>query len=107
MPDKDAKLTEEEKKDAIDWIEHRAPNLTCTVCGQKHFTIGEHAVSTLIHGGKGFILGGSAYPQIMVICTNCGHTIHFNAVLMGIFKREETKGEEPPASSDDREKADG
>lgn len=55
----------------------------------------------------GVVLGGSAYPQIMTICKNCGHTVHFNAVFMGLFKREEAEEEESPDSPDNREKAGG
>jgi len=114
MPDKDNKLTEEEKKAVVDWINKRAPGMTCGVCGQKHFILGDHAIAGFVHSGGGLALGGVTYPQIMVICTNCGHTINFNAVVIGALKppaseapKEEAKESEVTANAKVAEKAGG
>ncbi len=35
----------------------------------------------------GSVLRGEVYPAIQVICTTCGYTLLFSAVLAGIVKR--------------------
>ena len=114
MPDKDLKLTQEEKKEIADWISKRAPDLRCSVCGQKHFVLADHVIAGFIHSGGGLALGGATYPQVMVICTNCGHTIQFNAVVIGALKppapeasKEEAKEPEEKAGAKSAEKASG
>lgn len=51
----------------------------------------EHLVTPVVlsvgSAGYGMNLGGTIYPQIQVICTNCGHTQYFNAIIMGISPR--------------------
>ena len=114
MPDKDLKLTQEEKKEIAGWISKRAPDLKCSVCGQKHFVLADHVIAGFIHSGGGLALGGATYPQVMVICTNCGHTIQFNAVVIGALKpstaedsKEEAKESVVKADAKEAEKAGG
>lgn len=30
------------------------------------------------------MLGGVGYPQVMLLCKTCAHTMFFNAVIMGL-----------------------
>ena len=87
MPDKDGKLTKEEKQKTIDWIEERklGEGPHCPVCGTNHWQIADHLVAPSIHTGEGLLLGGPAYPHVMVICRKCSNTLFLNAVMMGIL----------------------
>ncbi len=38
--------------------------------------------------GGGLIVGGPTYPQVMIVCTVCGNTKYFNAVIMGVVEKE-------------------
>ena len=35
------------------------------------------------HGGSMVVIGTKVYPAAMVICTDCGYTMFFNAVVAG------------------------
>jgi len=41
------------------------------------------------------MFGGPAYPQAMLMCTICAHTVYFNAVVMGILQSEPAKEPSP------------
>lgn len=95
MPDKDGQLTKEEKKTATGWIEDKTPRLGCPACKQSHFTLGDHLVTPMMYTGSGITIGGPAYPQLMVICSNCSYTLYYNAVMMGIAEPlDESKNKE-------------
>lgn len=98
MPDQTGKLSKSEKDKALAWLNERteaAP--TCSVCGTQNWTVADHAVAPALFG-KGLILGGVAYPHIMLVCRHCGHTLFFNAIVMGVLDKNEekaAKAEEP------------
>ena len=77
-------LTDDEKKLFEKWVLERSPKLKCPCCGKSNFTVGEHLVSPPTVGRDGVQLGGVAYPNAMLICTNCAHTLFFNAVVIGL-----------------------
>ncbi|MBU1209929.1 MAG: hypothetical protein KJ587_01490 [Alphaproteobacteria bacterium] len=85
----DSKLTKDQKDRALAWLNQKwVGNKACPVCAQNHWTIADHAVTPSISHGSGLIIGGPSYPHALVICNNCGHTLFFNAVLMGILRDE-------------------
>jgi ribosomal protein S27AE len=87
MPDKDGKLSPEEKQRAIDWVNVRwvGQNQACPICGDGHWIIGDHLVQPLTVGPENSIqLGGAGYPQVMLISVKCGYTRFLNAVLIGL-----------------------
>ena len=88
MPDDKAKLTDEEKAQVVTWLESRwAGGLACSVCNSRQWSVADHMIAPLLMDGKSTILAtGPVYPQVMVICTNCGHTLYFNAPMMGLVK---------------------
>lgn len=96
MPDQTGKLSKSEKNKALAWLNERteaAP--TCWVCNTQNWTLADHVVSPPMFG-KGLILGGVAYPHILLVCRQCAHTVFFNAMVMGVIdKEEEKKAEEP------------
>ena len=89
------------------WVEEKAPGaIVCTVCGENSWLVGEHLVAPPIHA-QGLLLGGTSYPQAMLICVNCAHTVYFNAVIMGLLKEKEEPGESEEASDTNKEDQDG
>jgi hypothetical protein len=67
----------------------------CEICGKSNWTIAEDLVMPMPFTGGGLVIGGPSYPQLQVICGNCGNTKYFNAVILGVARSEQKKnGEE-------------
>ncbi len=64
-------------------------NRKCDICCSQTWTIAEDLVMPMPFSGKNLNLSGPSYPQIMVICTNCGNTEFLNAVILGIEAPED------------------
>ena len=79
---------DEKQKKAMEWFENKWPEerRTCEICLQKTWTLAQDVVMPITYNNKGFQLGGPSYPQIMLICKNCGNTKYFNTVVMDIIK---------------------
>lgn len=87
MPEEDeSKLNDEQKAKAKSWVEKQEgwKDYKCPICYSKKWTLGEHLIAPPILALKGIRLGGPTYPQFMVICAVCGHTLYFNAIISGI-----------------------
>lgn len=58
----------------------------CTCCGKPGMQLAPHYVTpTVVQPNGSFFMGGTTYPQIMLVCTNCGFTRYHNAVALGAF----------------------
>jgi hypothetical protein len=91
MAERDATgLTPEQKKaaqarlDAV-WLKSAR---TCPICGSNQWQIADHLVTPVILQDNSLTLGGTSYPQVMVISPKCGYTMYFNAILLGIVPRD-------------------
>lgn len=82
-----SELSVETREKIIAALNQRFPNSAlCTCCGKSGLGLANHFVTpTIIQPGGGVMLGGMSYPQIMLICTNCGFTRHHNAVVLGVY----------------------
>lgn len=103
--DKNGKLSESDKQKIKEWMREqwdRVSNPNCPLCQKNLWTIGDHAVSPLSTSQEGstFVVGPS-YPQVMLVCTHCGNTLYFNAVIMGLVKAK--KSEEKDGDKSDPE----
>lgn len=87
MPDEKGELSPQELQQAVDWFKARqTEDIICPVCKNKNWTIAKHVVAHVSISGNGaMLLGGEAYPQILVTSTECGYTFSMNAVVMGIY----------------------
>lgn len=59
----------------------------CPICLANEWTIAPNCVTPMrLKGLSGSIMigGGSTYPTAMLVCTNCGYTLNFNLVAIGI-----------------------
>ncbi len=83
----DGKLTEQQRQAAADFIGKKRANIPCSSCGHRDFFIAEHQVAPQIYyPGGNIIIGGEAYPHIMLTCRNCGATQFYNAIIVGTVK---------------------
>ena len=86
-----ARLTDEEKKQVVRWLQSRAAGpRECAVCLQRNnWVIADDLVSpSPYHRGSEVDIGRTSYPQAMLVCENCGNTVYLNAVMMGIAEGE-------------------
>src|SRR4051812_32502172 len=86
MPDNDGKLTQQEKKAAVDWLNSHSFSLRggCPVCGDNKWIIGDHFVTPTVFYQGTLMFGGGSYPQFMVISQTCGYTFYVNALMAKI-----------------------
>ena len=84
--------TENEKqKIALEWLQEKWPdeNRVCEICNSKNWQIAQDLITSgKFEDGK-TNFNGPIYPQIMVICTTCGNTKYFNAVIAGVVKQND------------------
>lgn len=93
MPDSEGKLSEEEKQKVVNWLKEKAPILgMCSLCKKGEWLLSDHTVVPMLFG-QGAVTGGTAYPQVMLICKNCAHTQFLNTVVIGIFQPSQNENE--------------
>lgn len=93
MPDNNGKLTKEESDRVIRWLNTKVGEAqsSCPICGNRKWSLQSHVVAPMLYG-QGAIIGGAAYPQVMLLCKNCAYTHFLNAVAIGLFPS--SKGED-------------
>lgn len=85
------------KKIIIDWLnKHWLGAKTCNICGHNNWSISDHVVAPLISHAGGINIGGPTYPNVLVICNNCGNTHFFNWALI----EKATRPDRPEEKSD-------
>jgi hypothetical protein len=72
----------EHRPAAVAWLQERLPGLRCPLCNQDKFTIGELLASPIVVNN--IINLGTPVPLIPVVCNNCGNTLLFSAVAIGL-----------------------
>ena len=84
-PDTSGTLTQEQRTKIQEWLKkHWRGQIGCPISGHNSWIIGDHIVAPPIQIGGGITIGRASYPQIMLICNECGYTIYFNAVKIGL-----------------------
>lgn len=83
------------------WIDERTTLIgKCPVCGNRHWTLLNHFVEVPIYRGGNMLVGGESYPNVGLLCSNCGNTQLINAVVSGILKEEDGHHSEPGQVND-------
>lgn len=83
MPDSHGYLTPGEKSLVTSWLNSKwTNNNRCPISGDNSWRVGDFIVHTAAYSGV--MMSGPTYPHVAVICSSCGYTIFFNAVMMGI-----------------------
>jgi len=85
------KMSAEQADAAIQWLErHWTGKRQCPICGSDQWHVGEHFVTPIVLGrNNGLVLGGTAYPHLIVTSTTCGYAMFVNAVIAGVLKKIE------------------
>lgn len=86
MADSKGKLSELDKKAVWAWFDHHwSIGRSCPISGGNSWTVADHLVAPPVVDAAGKVQsGGGSYPQVMMVCTECGYTRYFNAVLVGV-----------------------
>lgn len=91
MPDEQGLLTDAERERASAWLEKTWRTWACPFSGHTDWDLGETIVQPQKHipGAAMVIGGGPVYPLLLLTCLGCGYTIFVNALLAGVFERDE------------------
>ncbi|HME23166.1 MAG TPA: hypothetical protein VKI44_17845 [Acetobacteraceae bacterium] len=97
--DKQGKLSLADKNKVIENLTKRQQGRTaapCEMCGTNQWFVADHLLNaTIVVPGMGLTVGGPSYPQVQVICGNCGHTRLLNAYAIGLLDPDK------PVTADD------
>lgn len=91
------KLTQDQIQSVIRRINEVSPHgIVCPICGQRHWNINDVVIESREFQNGDFILGGESaiIPFVSLNCTNCGNTILFNALHLGVVNRTPTNNVE-------------
>jgi hypothetical protein len=82
------------REKVIRFLDSKAPGLSCPVCKQKNFILGNGFVneSVIDHLEQGVIIGGPSMPEVVIVCSNCGNILKFSAGVMGLLKEKKASG---------------
>lgn len=82
------KLSQNQIEKFITHLRNMAPNgIKCPVCSQSHWLVNDTLFQTLEFTGAHFAIGAgmSLVPLVMITCSNCQHTLLFNAKKLGML----------------------
>ncbi len=66
----------------------------CPLCGENNWNIGDRAGKIPIYYPSA-VVGGPSYPLVVVTCNNCGYTLLFNALFVGLLPSGMEAGARP------------
>lgn len=94
MPDEKGVLSPDETTRFVEWIQKHWRTKVCPICQRTQWNIANRIVVHSAIATKGGMILGSlqSYPHILMTCTVCGYTMHFNAVIAGILKKGRDDG---------------
>lgn len=77
-------MTEDDKQKIFDWLDQKWPsyNRCCEICGKGEWQIPRYLVNPPVLENGQMQLTNKGFPQVMVVCANCGHTRYFNALTI-------------------------
>lgn len=83
-----SKLTPEQKDLVVKWLNEKSAFKTpeCPFCRSNKWGVADHLVAApTMSPSAGLLLGGRMYPHVMVVSEPCGHTVFFNAIVIGLL----------------------
>ncbi|WP_069132499.1 hypothetical protein [Rhodohalobacter halophilus] len=78
-------ITKQQEIRVQNWLNERAPNSTCTMCGSKKWIIGDILAPTVTFHGKSVDISGDSRPMVQVICGKCAKVNLFDASMIGLI----------------------
>jgi hypothetical protein len=85
------KLTQDQKAEILRRIRSKwTGRRECPICGTNKWEMSPHVVSSVtlrdLVSGAGAV--EAMYPSVLLACDNCGNTLSFNLVILGIMPRD-------------------
>jgi hypothetical protein len=77
-------LDDNQKKDMLDKLNQRWKSKVCGVCGSTNWAVTDRIFQLMEFHEGALVVGGQVVPLINVHCSSCGHTLFFNAILLGL-----------------------
>jgi hypothetical protein len=93
-------LTQADRQRIVDWLNVKCGQMRCTCCGIAKWEIVGMATLPIVfdlHTTRFYYSQG--IPQVALACTNCGHMVFFNTVVIGFKPDEPPQAEIPPDQS--------
>lgn len=82
-----SKLSPEQRQTFLNWMSSKAPLIgKCPLCNAREWSLIEEIIELRPFHGGSMVVGGPTYPNVGVICNNCGNTQLVNAVVSGVLK---------------------
>jgi len=97
MPDKEGRITEEERSKALAWLNEKAGIGVCSMCGTKNWILADTMPNPPTYTSAGTRIGGITVPMVGIFCAKCGHLVFFSAIVMGLIPAEQTLKEQKPS----------
>lgn len=94
------KIKNSEKIKVPIWLnKHWVGRKSCPICQNNNWSLSDtiYEFRPFQHGG--LTVGGPVIPTVVITCTNCGHTLFFNAIKLDIVKVPKGKEEGDNAKS--------
>jgi hypothetical protein len=78
------------KEKLAQWLNEKwAGGIACPVCKQNDWGLYDQLWELRqFHKGGSLVLGGPIIPLAVITCNNCGHTLHFNALKIGLTTQD-------------------
>jgi len=81
-------LSQEQRDYVTRHLHSSVKTVNCDWCGENAWGVEPNLVQLKIFTRGVEIRGAPVYPMVLVRCGNCGHTIFFNALSIGLTIRE-------------------
>lgn len=82
------KMTAEQVAAGLAWLDAHWAKQDCPICGSNKWSLGEYFVTPIVLSPEGgVIVGGPAYPHMIVTSVDCGYAMFFNAIIAGVFPK--------------------
>ena len=93
MSESNEKLSEADRNRIAQWVDKRAGESKCNVCGHDLWVVGSHLLEGRVYSRTSPTAAEATYPMAFVVCANCHHVRHFMAMGMGLEFFEEDEGD--------------
>jgi hypothetical protein len=87
MPDFTGKLSQAEIDKALNWIRSQWGPIpaTCSICKTAKWTLQDYVVAPPQWSQQTVLAAPVAFPQLILSCNKCGHSLFVSAVKAGII----------------------
>ena len=86
MPESSGKLSDAEIRSVEAWFKEKWKiTLACPVSGKTQWQIANYLATTPIYTPGSYGLPGRSYAFVQVLCPECGYSMFFNAIRLGLL----------------------